>query len=166
MPRRAAGRMLEALQEVSQMRPIVVATDGSPAGRRATDVAAALARERQAPLAVLVVWRVAPGWGAFARQHELYAAEETARTRAEAVAAAAADRAGEGVEVSTAVRAGDVAQEICAFAVAEDAQLIVLGGDAPPGPVVEHVLAKADRPVLVVPLRRRTPVRVPAQAAR
>ena len=146
------------------MRPIVVATDGSPAGRRATDVAAALARERQAPLAVLVVWRVAPGWGAFARQHELFAAEEAARTRAEAVAAAAAERAGG--TVSTVVRSGDAAQEICAFAAAEDAQLIVLGGDAPRGPVVEHVLARADRPVLVVPLGRRPPVQVPARLAR
>lgn len=147
------------------MRPIVVATDGSPAGRRATDVAATLARERQAPLEVLVVWRVAPGWGAFARQPELYAAEEAARSHAEAVARAAAARTGGG-EVTTFVRSGDVAQEICALAVADDAQLIVLGGDAPRGPVVEHVLAKADCPVLVVPLRRHTPIHVPAQTGR
>jgi nucleotide-binding universal stress UspA family protein len=141
------------------MKPILLATDGSPTAAEAAAKAIELAQALDAPLIVATVWQVAyepigigfapviPDLDAVGSKQAFEVAEQ-----------AAAPALAEGVETETIVRRGIPAQEICAIADAEDVQLIVLGSHgwgamrrAIFGSVSTSVLHHSRRPVLVVP---------------
>ncbi|HXD69817.1 MAG TPA: universal stress protein [Gaiellales bacterium] len=109
----------------SALRPIIVAVDGSAAGRAATAEAIAAARELDAPV-VLVHVRRAPSsvWGSPSYERRL---ERSLRRGREALAAAAAQAKAAGVEAQTEILEGRPAQRIAEFARARDAQLVILG---------------------------------------
>ncbi len=141
------------------MKPIVLATDGSPSAAEATLEAVALAKSLDAPLVAISVEHVStPSYAHYgyadlvaelttvARDH----VEETlAQTKAVAVEA--------GVECDVVHGTGLVAQEIGRLAIQRDARMIVIGahGWGPArrlwhGSVSGAVLHEAHCPVLVV----------------
>lgn len=141
------------------MKPIVLATDGSPVAAEATAKAIELAEAFGAPLVIATIWQVTYepvgiAFGTLVPNLDSVGNEE-ARKIVEQAAAPAHEA---GVECETIVRRGYPAQEICAIADEEDAQLIVLGSHgwgtmrrAIFGSVSTNVLHHAGRPVLVVP---------------
>jgi len=111
------------------MKPIVLATDGSPAAEAATNEAIDLARATDMPLHVVVVWSTptiaAFDYAGLTVVRELTEAEKDhAISVAERTAARARDA---GVEVTADVHEGDPTQQICAAAAACDARMIVVG---------------------------------------
>jgi nucleotide-binding universal stress UspA family protein len=141
------------------MKPILLATDGSPTAGDAAIKAIELAQALDAPLVVATVWHVAyepmgVGFGPVIPDVDQVGHERALEVVEEAAAQArAAD-----VETESVVRRGFPAEEICALAEAEDAQLIVLGSHGWGamrrmifGSVSTSVLHHARRPVLVVP---------------
>jgi nucleotide-binding universal stress UspA family protein len=141
------------------MKPIVVATDGSPGAECAVRKAVLLAKALAEPLTVLAVWQVPAStlaYGQIAWAPELAEAE---RERAEhAVEAAAAIAADASVNVEVVVRQGSPVDQIVRFAEERDAALLVLGSHGWGalkrmwfGSVSTRVLHEAHRPVLVVP---------------
>ena len=151
---REPGRsgMLEA------MARILLATDGSPSARRATDEAIALARATGWPLTIVTVWHLpATGfaYGPVSAVVELGDAVREQAQQALDVAEAAAREAG--VEPETELLEGLPADEVCDFAVRRGATLLVVGahGWGPVrrllfGSVSQAVLHHAPCPVLVV----------------
>jgi nucleotide-binding universal stress UspA family protein len=141
------------------MRPVLLATDGSPSSAAAETTAIELARALGAPLLVAAIWRVAYQSIAAGSGPLLPQLDEARRRKALSVANVAADTAhAAGVASTIVVRGGVPAQEICAIAKDEDAQLIVLGahgwgaiGRTVFGSVSTAVLHHSGRPVLVVP---------------
>lgn len=124
---------------------VLVATDGSRSVERAVDTALDLAADFDATVHAIAV--VDP-------------AESGGRDQAESAIAAleaVTDR-----QVIRAVKEGDPAREICAYAAASDVDLIALGtrgrgGDSfHLGSVAEHVVEQASRPVLTVRQYGRT----------
>jgi nucleotide-binding universal stress UspA family protein len=141
------------------MKPILLATDGSPTATDPAAKATELAQALDAPLVIATVWQVAYepvgiGFGPVIPDLDQIGHEkalEVAETAAQPARAA-------GIETEAVVRRGTPAQEICAIADAEDAQLIVLGSHGWGamrrmvfGSVSTSVLHHAGRPVLVVP---------------
>lgn len=111
------------------MRPVVLATDGSPSAEAARDEAIELALAMRVPLRVVVAWAMptvaAFDYAALTVTHELTeAVREHALTVAEETAARA--RAA-GVDVSTELREGDATEQICAVAESSSARMIVVG---------------------------------------
>ncbi len=111
------------------MKPILLATDGSPSAAEATRQAISLADEAGAPLVAVAVQHVeVPAYGYYGyaqiysdlskieHEHALNVLEETA---------ARADEAG--VACQTVVADGPVVDEICRVARERDAGLIVIG---------------------------------------
>ena len=159
------------------MKPVMLATDGSPTAEKATQTAIELARQLESELVVVSVWDIPyttvglapmPVTGEFATARE----EE-----AQSVAAEAAARAEEaGVETRTVVLRGFPVDEICIAADKFDARFLVLGshGWGPVkraifGSVSTGVLHHAGRPVLVIPaeqldesMRERAQDEIPA----
>jgi len=141
------------------MQPILVATDGSPAATEAAEKAIELAQALDAPLVLATVWQVSYepigiGFSPVIPDLDAVGSKEAQ----EIVDRAAAPVRAAGLAHETLVRRGSPAQEICAIADAEDAQLIVLGSHgwgamrrAIFGSVSTSVLHHAGRPVLVVP---------------
>jgi nucleotide-binding universal stress UspA family protein len=143
------------------MKPILLATDGSPSADAATREAIDLASAFRAPLVVAsVAQAVLPAYGAYYGYTEV--AADLTRTEAEHVAqtlAAVHDRAvAAGLECETvALEGGPTGEEICRFARERSPRLIVVGahgwgrlGRLLHGSVSTHVLHHAPCPVLVV----------------
>jgi len=149
---------------MSNTRPILFATDGSPSAAEAQREALELARPLGAPLLVVSVAHAAlpavgySGYGYSNLIAELAVAE---RHRVEELLATVAEAAdAEGVSCSTVAAEGFVVEEICRRARDYDAQLIVVGshgwGAARrlfSGSVSTGLVHEAPCPVLVV----RTP---------
>jgi nucleotide-binding universal stress UspA family protein len=141
------------------MKPILLATDGSPTAAEAAVKAIELAQAFEAPLIVATVWQVAyepigVGFGPIIPDLDAVGSKQAL----EVVEKAAAQARAAGIETETTVRRGIPAQEICSIADAEDAQLIVMGSHgwgvmrrAIFGSVSTSVLHHSRRPVLVVP---------------
>lgn len=120
---------------------VLVATDGSAAGKRATEVALALAEQCDAAVDVV---------------HVLEDADRTAGDRG-VLDDAAATAADTDLAVETHALEGDPAERIVAFAADRGADLLVLGrrgrsglGERLLGSVTERVLRSTHRSVLVV----------------
>ena len=141
------------------MKPIMLATDGSPTAEKATGTAIELAKLLDTELIVVTAWEIpyttvglAPAPGASGELAKL--SEEEARK----VAAQAAARAEEaGVETRSSVLRGITVQEICAAAEKFDPRFLVIGSHgwgvvkrALFGSVSTGVLHRAACPVLVV----------------
>ena len=140
------------------MKPIMLATDGSPTAEQATATAIDLAKALGTDLVVVTVWEIpyttvglapAPVSGDLAQL-----GEEDARK----VAARAAARAEEaGVETRTVILRGVTVQEVCAAAETYDPRFLVIGSHGWGlvrrtlfGSVSTGVLHHAHCPVLVV----------------
>ena len=143
------------------MKPLLLATDGSPSAAEATRKAIELADAFNAPLIVATIWEITyepvglPFGPVVADLDTL--GREKALEIAERAAAEARDA---GVEAETVVRRGVPAHELGQIAESRDAQLIVLGSHGWGavrrllfGSVSTAVLHHATRPVLVVPSR-------------
>lgn len=139
------------------MKPVLLATDGSPTAAKATEAAIELAQLLETELVVVCVWDLAyttvglapmPISGEFAKVQE---------GEARKVAAEAAARAEEaGVEASTVVLRGQPVEEICLAADRYAPRFLVIGSHgwgtlkrALFGSVSTGVLHRATCPVLV-----------------
>jgi nucleotide-binding universal stress UspA family protein len=139
---------------------ILLATDGSPSAREATDEAIELAVATGWPLRVLAVWRTpsVAGYG-YAPMTLLPELAEVEREHAVDVAETAVEHALEaGAVASYEVREGDAADEICAVAAELPAKLIVVGAHGWSafkrllfGSVSTRVLHEAPCAVIVAP---------------
>lgn len=142
------------------MKPVMLATDGSPTAEKATDTAIELARLLDAELIVVTAWEIpyttvglAPA-APVANGELAQLSEEEARK----VAVQAAARAEEaGIETRVSVLRGPTVQEICAAADKFDPRFLVIGSHgwgavkrALFGSVSTGVLHHATCPVLVV----------------
>ena len=140
------------------MKPIMLATDGSPTAEKATETAIELARELGTGLIVVTIWEIpyttvgmapAPVSGDLAQL-----SEEDARK----VATGATARSEEaGVETQTVVLRGITVQEICEAAAKFDPRFLVIGSHGWGlvrrtlfGSVSTGVLHRATCPVLVI----------------
>jgi nucleotide-binding universal stress UspA family protein len=140
------------------MNPIVLATDGSPSARRATQAAIALAQTTGWPLRIVAAWTLPTGMLAFGPPLGLPELEERERERAEsAVREAAEAAAAAGVNATRSVHNGDAAETIFREATDLRAALIVMGahGWSPPqktalGTVSAAIVQKTPCPVLLV----------------
>jgi nucleotide-binding universal stress UspA family protein len=143
------------------MKPILLATDGSPSADAATREAIDLARAFNAPLVVAsVAQTMLPAYGAYYGYTEI--AAELSKTEADHVSqtlAAVRERAvAAGVACETVALDGSPAgEEICRFARERGPRLVVVGahgwgrlGRLLHGSVSTHVLHHAPCPVLVV----------------
>jgi nucleotide-binding universal stress UspA family protein len=140
------------------MNTILLATDGSPSAARATDVAIELAGALGATLHIVTAWRMPVyeyGYVPVPYVPELL--EEQRKSAAEALEHAVVPARAAGVEVTSELREGVAADEICAAAQETAADMIVLGahgwGTAKRllfGSVSSAVLHHAAAPVLVV----------------
>jgi nucleotide-binding universal stress UspA family protein len=142
------------------MRPILLATDGSPSADAATREAFELAAALEAPLIIAsVAHPVVPPYGGYYGYGEI--AADLHRTEAQhvtSVLTAARERAlAAGIECETVALDGPAGEEICRTAQAHDARLIVVGahgwgtvGRILHGSVSTYVLHHAASPVLVV----------------
>jgi nucleotide-binding universal stress UspA family protein len=116
---------------MSEERPILFATDGSPSAAEAQREALELARLTGAPLVAVSVAHVtlpAVGYSGYGYSNvvsELMEAEHKRVEKLLAELAEAADKAG--VTCSTVTAEGVAAEEICRVASEHDAQLIVVG---------------------------------------
>lgn len=141
------------------MKPIVLATDGSPSAAEATLQAVELARAFEAPMVAVAVEHVAaPGYGYYGyadlvAEMTKIEQEHVEQTLAQAKAVAAEA----GIECTTVHATGPVTEAICRVAKQHDARLIVIGahGWGPirrlwHGSVSTAVLHEAHCPVLVV----------------
>ena len=147
---------------MSDRRPILFATDGSPSAEDAQSKAIELARLLGAPLLVVSVAHLAvPTFGYDGYGYSNVAAEltEEEHKRVQGLLTQVAETAdAEGVSCSTIAADGFPADEICQKAVDYDAQLIVVGshgwGAARrffSGSVSTGLVHSALCPVLVVP---------------
>ena len=141
------------------MKPVMLATDGSPTAEEAAESAIELARLLDTELAIVTVWNIpygAVGFGAIIPMDGDLAklSEEQAR-RVNAEAASRAEEAG--VETRSFVLRGFPIEEICLAAKSVEPQLLVIGSHgwgavrrALFGSVSTGVLHHAPCPVLVV----------------
>lgn len=140
------------------MKPIMLASDGSPASTAALREAITLAAELHAPLVAVCVEHVAvPAYGYYGYSDIYLELHKSEREHAEHVLeeiAAAADLAG--VDCETVALEGQVVDEICRFASERDVGLLVLGAHGWGtlrrlvfGSVSQGVLHEAPCPVLI-----------------
>lgn len=141
------------------MKPVMLATDGSPTAEKATDTAIELAKLLDTELIVVTVWEIPYTIVGFApaptASGELATMSEEEAQRVVVDAAARAEEAG--VEARTAVLRGRAIEEISAAADMYDPRLLVIGSHgwsvvkrALFGSVSTGVLHHATCPVLVV----------------
>ncbi|HET8823327.1 MAG TPA: universal stress protein [Thermoleophilaceae bacterium] len=146
---------------MSATRPILFATDGSPASAEAQGEAIELARLLGAPLVVVSVLHAslpAVGYSGYGYSSLLAELTQAEQKRVEKLLASVAETAeAHGVACSTAAADGIVVDEICRTASDHDAQLIVVGshgwGAAKrifSGSVSTGLVHSAPCPVLVV----------------
>jgi nucleotide-binding universal stress UspA family protein len=147
--------------DMSDTRPILFATDGSPSAAEAQNEAFALARQLDAPLLVVsVAHPVVPAVGYAAYGYSNVVAELTDAERKrvkELLGTIAATACAAGVPCSTVCGDGFVVEEICRIAHDHDAQLIVVGSHGwgatrrfLSGSVSTGLVHSAPCPVLVV----------------
>ena len=140
------------------MKPIMLASDGSPASAAAMREAIALAAELHAPLVAVCVEHVAvPSYGYYGYSEVYLELHKSEREHAERVLeeiAVAAELAG--VDCETAALEGQVVEEICRFAKERDVAMLVLGAHGWGtlrrlvfGSVSQGVLHEAPCPVLI-----------------
>jgi nucleotide-binding universal stress UspA family protein len=140
------------------MKPIFLATDGSPTAGEAAKTAIELAAALHAPLVVACVWNIAYEPIGLGFAPVLPDVDVSGHRQAQRVVDEAAEPARQaGLEVETVVRRGIPVQEICALANELDPRLIVVGSHgwgvvrrALFGSVSTGVLHQARQPVLVV----------------
>ena len=159
---------------MSEKRPILFATDGSPSAEEAQREAFELAERLDAPLLVVsVVHAAVPavGYAGYGYSNIVAELTEAEHHRVTALLASVAETAeAEGVHCSTIAAHGFAVEEICKKANEYDAQLIVVGshGWGPArrflsGSVSTGLVHSAPCPVLVV--RPRVEVAEHAAAA-
>jgi nucleotide-binding universal stress UspA family protein len=142
------------------MKPILLATDGSPCAEGATLEAIELARAFDAPLLVATVVHVAlPAYGSYYGYGEIAADLQRAELErvTDVLATIEARVKSAGVRCETIALNGLVAAEICRVALEREARLVVIGahgwgrlGRIVHGSVSTAVLHDAPCPVLVV----------------
>jgi nucleotide-binding universal stress UspA family protein len=140
------------------MKPVMLATDGSPTAAKATATAMKLARLIGTELVVVSVWDIAPGatrFGAIPMNGELAKLGEAEATNVTAEAMARAEEAG--VETRLVVRRGFPVDAICSAADKYDPRFLVIGSHGWGafkrvlfGSVSTGVLHRATCPVLVI----------------
>lgn len=140
------------------MKTILLATDGSPSAKKATDAAIELAEALGGVLRIVSVWRTPVydyGYVPLQYAPELVEAQRGGAERAVEEAVAAAKAAG--VEATSELRQGDASDEIRAAAEEMSADMIVLGAHGWGtvrrilfGSVSTAVLHHASCPVLIV----------------
>lgn len=143
------------------MKPIMLATDGSPSAEDATREAIELAGELHAPLTVVAVAHAHlpfVGYYGYAYTDVIAELQKMQREHVEQVLETVRERfTAAGVAGETLALEGMPGEEICRAAQERDVRMIVLGahgwgrlGRAIRGSVSEYVLHHADAPVLVV----------------
>ncbi|HZQ80930.1 MAG TPA: universal stress protein [Gaiellaceae bacterium] len=141
------------------MRPIMLATDGSPSAEAATDEAISLAKSLGLPLAVVCVEHdQTPMYGYYGYAEVVADLHKIQQENIERALAAVERKAGEaGVSCLTFAPHGVPGEEICKLAAAREARLLVVGahgwnsvGRLIHGSVSTYVLHHASTPVLVV----------------
>ena len=142
------------------MKPVILATDGSPTAEHAAESAIELARLLDSELAIVTVWNIPYPTVAFGpivpMNGDLARLSEEQARHVNAEAAARAEEAG--VETRSLVLRGFPVEEICLAAKSLDPHLLVIGSHgwgavrrALFGSVSTGVLHHAPCPVLVVP---------------
>ncbi len=111
------------------MKPILLATDGSPSSAEATREALELAKALQAPLLALCVEHVSiPSYGYYGYADVYTELRKSEHEHAEKLLAEiAAQAASEGVPCETIALDGPVVEEICRTAEIRNAGMIVMG---------------------------------------
>jgi len=141
------------------MKPIMLATDGSPSAEAATREAIDLAKQLGVPLlAVSVEHHSVPSYGYYGYAEVVAEMRKAEHDRVEKVLEAVWDRACEaGVECETLPLEGLPARDLCEAAAQRDVRLIIIGahgwnrvGRLIHGSVSTYVLHHAPVPVLVV----------------
>jgi nucleotide-binding universal stress UspA family protein len=141
------------------MKPIMLATDGSPSAEAATREAIDLAKHLGVPLlAVSVEHNSVPAYGYYGYAEVVTEMRKVEHERVEKLLEALHDRAtNAGVECVTLPLEGLPAQVICETAIERDVRLIIIGahgwnriGRLIHGSVSTYVLHHAPVPVLVV----------------
>jgi nucleotide-binding universal stress UspA family protein len=141
------------------MKPIMLATDGSPSAEAATREAIDLAQHLGLPLLVASVEHVAaPVYGYYGYGDILTEMRSVEHERVEKLLETVRDRAAEaGVECETLPLEGLPAQSLCEVAARHDVRLVIIGahgwnrvGRLIHGSVSTYVLHHASVPVLVV----------------
>jgi len=140
------------------MKPIMLATDGSPTAETATGTAIELAKALDTDLVVATVWEIPYTTVGLAPAPVAGDLAQLSEGDARKVATEAAARAEEaGVEARTVVLRGITVQELCAVAEKFDPRFLVIGSHgwgavrrALFGSVSTGVLHHAHCPVLVV----------------
>jgi nucleotide-binding universal stress UspA family protein len=140
------------------MKPIMLATDGSPAAEKATQTAIELAKALEAELVVVTIWEIpytTVGLAPAPVSGDLATLSEGDARKIATDAAARAEEAG--VESRTVILRGITVQEICAAAEKFDPRFLVLGSHgwgavrrALFGSVSTGVLHHAKCPVMVI----------------
>jgi nucleotide-binding universal stress UspA family protein len=158
LPAVAGDASVDARAKEDDMKTILLATDGSPSAKKATEVAIELAGGLHAVLRIVSVWRLPVydyGYVPLQYAPELEEAQQERAGGALEYAVAAAKSAG--VDASSELRQGDASDEICAVAAEASADMIVLGAHGWGavkrmlfGSVSTAVLHHASCPVLVV----------------
>lgn len=141
------------------MKPILLATDGSPSAQRAVEEAVGLAKATGRPLVALAVWQLPVTTYAYGPVPWVPELAEAEKQRAEkALAGAKRLATAAGVEMEEALIEGLPVHTICEVAEERDAAMIVIGSHGWGamkrlwfGSVSTGVLHDANRPVLVVP---------------
>jgi nucleotide-binding universal stress UspA family protein len=140
------------------MKPILLATDGSPTAERATETAIEHAKAFGAPLLIVSVWDVRYEPIGIAYGPVMPDIDHVGHTQAQKIVEKAATKAhAAGVQTDTIIRRGTPVYQICAIADEHDPMLIVLGSHGWGsfkrvlfGSVSTGVLHHAKQPVLVV----------------
>jgi nucleotide-binding universal stress UspA family protein len=140
------------------MKPIMLATDGSPTAEKATGTAIELAKALDTDLVVATVWEIPYTTVGLAPAPVAGDLAQLSETEARRIATKAAARAEEaGVETRTVVLRGITVQELCGVAEKFDPRFLVIGSHgwgavrrALFGSVSTGVLHHARCPVLVV----------------
>jgi nucleotide-binding universal stress UspA family protein len=140
------------------MKPVMLATDGSPTAEKATEAAIELAQELGTELIVVTVWEIPYTTVGLAPAPVAGDLAQLSEDGAKKVASDAAARAEEaGVETRTVTVRGITVQEICAAAETFDPRFLVIGSHGWGlvrrtlfGSVSTGVLHRATCPVLVI----------------
>lgn len=141
------------------MKPVMLATDGSPTAEKATEMAIDLAQALGTELVIVTVWDIAYATVGLAPMPLTGEVATAWQEEAQKVAAEAASRAEDaGVETRTVVLRGFPVEEICLAAERFSPRFLVMGSHgwgavkrALFGSVSTGVLHHARIPVLVIP---------------
>jgi nucleotide-binding universal stress UspA family protein len=119
------------MRKEAEMKPVMLATDGSPTAEKATDTAIELARQLDTELQIVSVWDVAyvgcsaMGFAPIPMNGDLAKLGEAEATKAIVEAVARAEAAG--VETRSSLLRGFAVEAICAAAMNVDPQFLVVG---------------------------------------